>query len=99
MNIHNELNVIKSDLKSLKDNTKKNNIKLQIINQIPGKLLKSPYQKAKDNHYIKYNDSSIPTHQIFNNANKNTNNINNSITNNPCSPSNFNINNNVLNKS
>lgn len=42
MNMHNELNVIKSDLKHVKDNIKKNNVKLQIINQIPDKLLKSP---------------------------------------------------------
>lgn len=42
MNIHNELNVLKSDLKNVKDNLKKNNVKLQIINQIPDKLIKTP---------------------------------------------------------
>jgi len=42
MNMHNELNVIKSDLKLVKDNIKKNNVKLKIINQIPDKMLKSP---------------------------------------------------------
>jgi uncharacterized protein YcgL (UPF0745 family) len=67
MNMHNELNVIKSDLKHVKDNIKKNNVKLQIINQIPDKLLKSPYSKSKDNHYIKYQDKSLPTHLLFNN--------------------------------
>lgn len=40
--MHNELNVLKSDVKNLKDNLKKNNVKLQIINQIPEKLIKTP---------------------------------------------------------
>lgn len=40
--MHNELNVLKSDIKNVKDNLKKNNVKLQIINQIPDKLIKTP---------------------------------------------------------
>jgi hypothetical protein len=58
-------------LKLVKDNIKKNNVKLKIINQIPDKMLKSPYQKSKDSHYIKYQDKSLPTNLIFNNQNKN----------------------------